>query len=165
VRPEFWSDANMAALPAAVRLTYIGLWGLADDAGYLVWNVPEIAAELYRYTSVRRRETAVAAHLDSLLQAGRVELLPCGRHALIRTIPEHRIKGGHQSYVIKKSHDAHCSPSLNVGERASTSSPQSVGERSSPSRIRPRSRRSLSPQRSTGDERLVSRLSAAGDRR
>ena len=121
VRPEFWSDSKMAALPVPVRFTYIGLWGLADDAGYLEWDAKAIAAELYRYDSPRRRERIVIDHLDRLLQAGRVRLLACRKHALIPSLPQHRIKGGEQLFTIQKKHDSICATSDSVAILRATS--------------------------------------------
>lgn len=35
VKPEFWTDSRMVALPMEARLFFIGLWNFADDAGLL----------------------------------------------------------------------------------------------------------------------------------
>jgi hypothetical protein len=59
VRPEFFTDHVMGALPADVRLTYIGLWCVADDAGWMTWDVDQIAAQLYPYESIRSRTRRV----------------------------------------------------------------------------------------------------------
>lgn len=120
VRPAFWSDAKMAALPVPVRLTYIGLWCLADDAGVFVWDAQEIAAELYRFEAVKHRERAVIDHLDVLLTAGRLELLSCRRHARIPTLPLHRAKGGERSFWLWDRHKQHCTTSPDVGLRSET---------------------------------------------
>ena len=121
VRPEFWSDSKMAALPVAVRLTYMGLWCLADDGGYLEWDAKAIAADLYRYDSPRRRETAIIDHLDKLLEAGRVRLLACRKHAVIPSLPQHRIKGGQAIFTVQKKHDSTCTTSESVGILRTTS--------------------------------------------
>lgn len=109
VRPEFWSDPTMGSLPALVRLTYVGTWCLADDAGYLNWDRAAIASELYRYQPVGARERQVADHLERLVKAGRIKVLGCREHAVIPTIPDHRMKGGEQLFTIKKQHDKRCS--------------------------------------------------------
>ena len=121
VRPEFWSDSKMAALPIPVRMTYIGLWQIADDAGYLEWDAKAIAAELYRYESPRRRETMVVDHLDRLLEASRIRLLPCRRHAVIPSLPQHRIKGGVLLFTVQKKHDFGCATSGSVDILSATS--------------------------------------------
>jgi hypothetical protein len=97
VRPEFWADSRMADLPDTTRLTYIGLWCLADDDGYIVWSVRDIAAELYRYEAPLRREKRVTRQMAELVTAERVEVLDCGLHAVIPSIPKYRIKGGNQT--------------------------------------------------------------------
>jgi len=109
IRASYWGDAKMAALPLAVRYTYIGLWGLADDAGYLVWDIREIAAEIFRYESVKRRENAVIDALDQLMAAGRVKLLDCRKHALIPTLPAYGPVGGKRVTSIEQAHLG-CSP-------------------------------------------------------
>jgi hypothetical protein len=35
VKPAFWADSRLAELPERTRLFYIGLWMIADDAGWL----------------------------------------------------------------------------------------------------------------------------------
>lgn len=109
VRPEFWSDSRMADLPDGARLTYIGLWCLADDDGYLRWSLRDIAAELYRYETPRKREVRVGGQLNQLIALERVTVLDCTTHALIPSIPKYRIKGGNHSVQY---HDAHTSTCL-----------------------------------------------------
>jgi hypothetical protein len=126
LRPEFWADAKMADLPESARLTYMGLWGLADDDGYLVWQPRDIAAELYRFETPRRRETKVERNLAVLVEAGRVVVLPCGRHALIPSLPRHRVKGGNTSDQHHKAHTSTCS--VHTGTYKSASVLVSVSE-------------------------------------
>src|SRR4029077_1840142 len=71
VRPEFWSDETMASLPDPVRLFYIGLWGIADDAGWLEWQPMRIGALLYPYRQPRHREESLRKWAVSLESAGR----------------------------------------------------------------------------------------------
>lgn len=103
VRPEFFTDAKVSGLPTAVRLTYIGLWCVADDAGWLVWDVPEIGAQLYPYESVRVREKRVAAAGEALVEAGRLVTHPCGC-AHIPTLPNHQKIGGNKSFTVRDRH-------------------------------------------------------------
>ena len=126
IRPAFWTDSRMADLPDAIRLTYVGLWCLADDAGYLHWDHREIAAELYRYRSVRHRERQMVDHLDRLVTDERITVLPCQKHAVIPSIPDHRIKGGGQLFTVQKEHQRRCSTSDSVGIRRTTSDSVSV---------------------------------------
>ncbi len=93
VKPSFFKDARIAALTPAVRLTYIGLWMLADDAGYYRWDVAEAGLELYGYESRAKRERDMTAHLAALVAADRVTELGCG-HILIPTLVDHQRFGG-----------------------------------------------------------------------
>jgi hypothetical protein len=136
IRPEFWSDTTMAKLAPEVRLTYMGLWCLADDAGYLEWDAEQLAGELYRHENPAERLERVSVELEVLLEAGRVRLLGCGRHALVPTIPDYRIRGGEQLYTVKKRHDRRCSSSTSVGLRSSTESSVSVSVSGSGSDMR-----------------------------
>ena len=82
VKPAFWTDARIAALPAPARLFYIGLWMVADDAGWLRWDPSQIANELYispetvshhlrhifaKTGSANRTEASAYAHRHGLL--------------------------------------------------------------------------------------------------
>jgi len=89
VKPAFWTDARIAALPPAARLFYIGLWMEADDAGWLRWDPSQIANELYGYESRRRRERDVEAFLALLVEAERVIVHPCG-HVEIPKLTTHQ---------------------------------------------------------------------------
>jgi hypothetical protein len=89
VKPAFWTDARIAALPPAARLFYIGLWMEADDAGWLRWDCSQIANELYGYESRRRRERDVEAFLALLVAAERVIVHPCG-HVEIPRLTTHQ---------------------------------------------------------------------------
>lgn len=119
LRPEFWSDSRMADLPYGTRLTYMGLWSLADDDGYLRWQLRDIAAELYRFESPKKRETRVEQQLTELVTAGRVEVLPCGIHALIASIPKYRVKGGNQTDQHHRVHTGECSVRTSTDESLS----------------------------------------------
>lgn len=108
LRPEFWADSVMADLPAATRLTYMGLWSLADDDGYLQWQLREIAAELYRFEGPPERELHVQEELAALVAAERIKVLECGLHAVIPSIPKHRVKGGNQTSQHHTVHTSTC---------------------------------------------------------
>jgi hypothetical protein len=90
VKPAFWSDSKVAALAPTIRLFYIGLWMIADDAGYFRADVSEIARDLYGYEPRARREANVRRYLDHLQAAGRVELLPCGAHGIVPRLGDHQ---------------------------------------------------------------------------
>ena len=89
VKPAFWADARVAALPAPARLFYIGLWMVADDAGWLRWDPPQIANELYGYEARGKRERNVETFLALLVEAKRVVVHDCG-HVEIPTLMTHQ---------------------------------------------------------------------------
>lgn len=127
IRPKFWADATVASLPVAARLTFAGLWGLADDDGYFEWEPSEIAAELYRYTAVKARERQVEAHLNALVEAGPVERLECGRHGRIDSMPNHRIQSGRHTFPTREQHLTTCVAGRGTPRNAA-SSPVLVSE-------------------------------------
>lgn len=122
IRPEFFSDARIASAPVSVRYFYIGLWTLCDDAGFFELDAAQIAAELYRFDSRARRERAVRDGLARLVELDRVRYLECGHHAVIPTLPDHRIKGGEALFTVQKRHERRCS----VGLRRTTENSVSV---------------------------------------
>jgi hypothetical protein len=89
VKPAFWSDAKVATLKAPVRLFYIGLWMVADDAGYFRNEPSEIARDLYGYEPRTRRERNVAEWTSELVAVGRVVVLECG-HGIVPKLAEHQ---------------------------------------------------------------------------
>ena len=68
IKPEFWQDEKLAPLSPLTRLVFLGLIGMADDAGRLLDNVRVIDAFVFPETS----ETCLAA-LVELAQIGRIE--------------------------------------------------------------------------------------------
>lgn len=108
VRPEFFTDAVVSSLTADVRLTYIGLWCVADDAGWLVWDVDQVAAQLYPYESIRVRTRRVERAGAALVAAGRMVLPGCGC-AYIPKLSAHQKIGGNKSYTVRDKHPVHTS--------------------------------------------------------
>ena len=115
MRPEFFSDPVVSRLPPDVRLSYIGLWCIADDAGYLIWDEPHIGALLYPYESVRVRERRVEKAGAYLLDSGRMTFFPCGC-ALIPKLADHQKIGGNKSFTIKERHEVHTVPDKSPGK-------------------------------------------------
>lgn len=127
VKPSFFKDARIAALTPAVRLFYIGLWMLADDAGYYRWDAAEAGLELYGYDSRTKRERDVTAHLAALVKAERVTDLGCG-HVLVPKLTEHQRFGGPTKRVLtyEKEHLRCTPPRIPAGTRASPPIPGTV---------------------------------------
>ena len=89
-----------------MRLTYIGLWIVADDAGYLKLDLTTIGAVLFPYEPVKRRERHLAAAVEQLVDAGRLQRFDCGC-ALIPTLSRHQRVTGKTSTTAKDAHGKH----------------------------------------------------------
>lgn len=126
VKPEYWDDArlhNTPGITADVREFYIGTWGLADDLGWLKWNVPEIARTLYGYRGVKRRERQVIEYATKLVAIGRLHIYECG-HAWVPNLSKHQHLAGTTRRVetVYKAH-ALCSPQIPADPRTSPPGP------------------------------------------
>jgi hypothetical protein len=89
VKPSFWTDAVMAGLPYSARLFYIGLWGQADDAGWLRWDAYRIGCELYGGEPRKARERRIEAWRYELEGVERLVSHPCG-HVEIPHLTKHQ---------------------------------------------------------------------------
>ena len=118
IKPAFFKDPDMAALTPATRLFYIGLWCLADDAGFYRWDVADVGVELYGFEPRARRERAAQEHLNVLVAAGRVVMEPCG-HLRIPTFAEHQRFAGPTKRVLtyEREHLKCVSPQVPAGPR------------------------------------------------
>ncbi len=125
VRPEFWTDETLAALPDGARLFYIGLWNVADDAGWFEWRPARLGALLYPYRTAKRREADIAAWSELLVGDGRIRMEECGC-AWIPTLPRHQRMTGKQSFI---SRDAHLSKHSSLSGKRSPLSDSPVTER------------------------------------
>lgn len=113
IKPSYWSDSALQLhLDAATREFYVGLWMLADDAGWLDWDVPAIGKELYGFQPVHRREKAIERMAEALaaLDARHPHLiiLDCG-HAQVPKIVAHQRFGGRPVYSVRDVHARDCS--------------------------------------------------------
>mgnify|MGYP001616291733 CR=1 FL=1 len=106
VKPAFWTDKVMAGLPKSARLMYIGLWMLADDTGWIEWDLEQAGAELFPFESVKRRERDLSADLETLTLAGRVIRHDCGcLH--VPHLEEHQRISGVRSVRAREVHAKH----------------------------------------------------------
>lgn len=112
IKPDFWQDSVVAGLPMGARLLYIGLWMVADDAGWLKWQPQEIAAGVFPYEGRGRRERWVEEWSGLLVEAGRIVIHPCG-HAVIPTMTVHQKTGGLKTVKVRDSH-LFCDQSRNI---------------------------------------------------
>lgn len=105
MRPEFFTDRVMGDLSPDVRLTYIGLWCVADDAGWMTWDVDQIAAQLYPYESIRVRTKRIEKARDELTTARRLVIHECGC-AEVPKLSEHQRIGGTKSFTSRDKHES-----------------------------------------------------------
>lgn len=124
IRPEFFTDPVTARLSIPVRLIYIGLWCVADDAGWLRWDVASIGAVLFPYDSTRHRERLLEDAGTRLIEAHRMTIHDC-RCAHIPTLERHQKIGGNKSFLARDEHRTHFSPDQSIPVR--TSPPVTVG--------------------------------------
>lgn len=128
VKPEFWSDPVTARLSDTAQLLYIGLWNVADDAGFLVWEPDTIGAHLRPYETPRRRVKRIEAAAAELVEAGRMDMLECG-HAVIPTLPVHqRLSGGSRRVLTEQTkHETRRCPRMSAELRGSPGKAAQVG--------------------------------------
>ncbi len=124
VKPSFFKDPVMAELSPAVRLFYVGLWMLADDAGWLRWDAAEVGNELYGYEPRGRRERNTMAYLEELVSRGRVTRHDCG-HLFIPRFTDHQRLAGltKQVRTVAKDHEKCVSPTIPANPRDGPQSP------------------------------------------
>jgi len=104
IRPAYWTDADLhTRLSADAREFYIGLWMLADDAGYVTWDIDRMGAELYPFEALAWRREHIPMWLDEL--DSHAHLLDCGKHVLVPSLSRHQ-SPPKPSYQNKKAHDA-----------------------------------------------------------
>jgi hypothetical protein len=111
IKPSWWLDKDLRRLTAAEREFYIGLWMLADDAGWLELDVERIAAELYPYDGTRRRERFVATSLERIANVDpddpHLARYDCG-HGQVVNLAKHQHLGGRPVYTVRDSHARGC---------------------------------------------------------
>ena len=123
VHPGFWTDKTLSRLSELARLTYIGLWMLADDAGWIDWHDPEeVSVTLFPWEA-RNRDKKFGKAIDELAKAGRIEVLDCG-HAFIPKLHIYQ-KPGHPWYANRDAHKVHCGP---IADKGALLSPISARE-------------------------------------
>jgi hypothetical protein len=108
IKPSWFLDKQLRqGTSADAREFYIGLWMLADDAGYLVWDVERIGAELYPFDPIARRERNVGKWADVLERLSPDEphliVWDCG-HARVPKMPGHQRISGTQAHGVMKAH-------------------------------------------------------------
>lgn len=108
VKPAFWTDKVTARLSRSARLTYIGLWMLCDDAGWIeAFDAEQAAAELFPWEPVGRRTREVAHDIDVLSEAGRVVISEDCGCLHVPHLAEHQRIAGHQTFAARDAHRRH----------------------------------------------------------
>jgi hypothetical protein len=112
----------------------VGVTTVADDEGWLRWNLAEIGAALYPYTPPGRRDRGVEKRAARLVDAGLLVIHDCGC-AFVPTLKrDHATKSGNQSSAVWAWHSRHRSsqpgpirtdPSESVSSSSSASSSSS----------------------------------------
>ena len=106
IRPEFFTDPVTGRMKPDTQVAYIGLWIVADDAGWLEWDIPSIGALLYPYRPVHTREALIVRASDELVRLGRLTVMGCGC-ARIPTLQDHQRIGGNKSFTARERHQRH----------------------------------------------------------
>ena len=126
IKPAFWSDGRIAELPESTRLFYVGLWMIADDAGWFRWDPIEVARDLYGYESRSKRERRTIAMFDSLVAIGRIVLHDCG-HAEVPKLADHQHLAGITKQV-RTSHNEHLRTCISRSPAPSREDPPTPAE-------------------------------------
>lgn len=53
IKPEFWDDEKMCALPRDVRLLYIGMWTFSDDFGVIKSSPIWLKSKIFPYDEIQ----------------------------------------------------------------------------------------------------------------
>jgi hypothetical protein len=112
IKPSWFLDKELRrGTSAEAREFYVGLWMLADDEGYLAWDVERVAAELYPYDATARRERNVVKWAEQLmaLNPGNPHLVvyDCG-HASVPKMKQHQRVAGTRSEGTRNAHRERC---------------------------------------------------------
>ena len=114
ILPQFFADEDIANVPERARLIYIGLWCVADDSGFFPWKPGEIAYHLGLQRLGRAGIIKAVDDIRALPGRCRVELLDCGRHAVVVNLPQYQryAKSTHAVHRHKDEHTLECSPAI-----------------------------------------------------
>jgi len=112
IKPSWFLDKQLRrGTTADAREFYVGLWMLADDAGFLIWDVERIGAELYAFDGIAARERNVekwASMLETLdPDSPHLIVWTCG-HARVPKMPGHQRIAGKQTFVVGEKHRDMC---------------------------------------------------------
>ncbi|HEX5466703.1 MAG TPA: hypothetical protein VFW92_08540 [Candidatus Limnocylindrales bacterium] len=162
MKPAFWTDKEMGRLPPVVRLDFIGLWMLADDAGWIeAFDVEQAAAELYPWESTGRRARRLTQSVAALAVAGRIVIHePCGCLE-VPHLAEHQRIAGRQSFGARDAHRKHSVATRSDGPLAIAPERRGIGTERNVE-VRNGSARAARDVERVGDGRLKAELEARG---
>lgn len=104
IKPEFWEDEKIGALPIPCRLFFIGCWNFADDYGVIKGNAALLKSQIFPYDETLR-VSEVKKWIDALVNARM--LVPIihkeESYYVIRTFRSHQVidKRYDKSYISK----------------------------------------------------------------
>jgi len=112
IKPSWFLDKELRrGTNADAREFYIGLWMLADDDGWLEWDVERIGAELYPYVGDRKRERDIVKWSDQLERlnttAPHLIVYDCG-HATVPKMKGHQRIAGNRATRVREAHMSQC---------------------------------------------------------
>ncbi|HEY6568575.1 MAG TPA: hypothetical protein VI341_13750 [Actinomycetota bacterium] len=118
---EFWQDAEIQIdLSDSERWTLVGLWMLADDGGFLDWDLRYIGSQLYNHEDRAEREQKVTDHLAAIVRAKKAKKFACG-HVFLPAAAEYGRPGrklhGVGDYGARDAHAGE--PSRKMGQHSS----------------------------------------------
>jgi hypothetical protein len=124
IKPEFFRDREMAELTADQREFYVALWMEADDSGFLRWDVAQIAADVYPFRGMTKRERQVSEWATLLDGMGKLRRWECG-HAFLPNLTAHQRFSGStkQVHTFKNEHATKCPPQEPAGTRENPQDP------------------------------------------
>lgn len=91
IKPEFWSSPDIGDVSRDARLTFIGLWNIADDSGRVEAVPTRLLAELFPY-DYELSTKDVCVWITELSAQGLIDIYHKGRRAYlsIRSWSEHQ---------------------------------------------------------------------------
>ena len=104
LRPSLWIDPATAELPAEAFRLYLGLATCCDDTGWLLWRPDTLAAQLYRYAGIARRQRTLRDAAAKLTAAGLLTVHECGCAELPYMVRDLRVAGGNHTARVREWH-------------------------------------------------------------
>ena len=115
IRPEFFTDPVTGHLSPVTQVTYIGLWCVADDAGWLTWDVSQLGALLSPYKSIPAREKVLNLAAVALSERKRLIFYSCGC-AWLPKLADHQRIGGNKAFPGRDAHRVHTGADKSIHE-------------------------------------------------